>query len=73
SLTILEYGQETINPILIEKIGKSWIELLCECLEDRIGKDGGIRDERHKRGLKAWYKVGEPMIYDYYGKKYPYI
>lgn len=78
SLTLLEYGQETINPVLNVALGRpsdhnSWIEFLCQCLEDRIGKDGGIRDERHKRGLKAWYEVGEPMIYDYDGTKFPYI
>lgn len=78
ALTLLEFGEDVINPVLNEKLGRpsnhnSWIELLTKCLEDRIGKDGGIRDERYKRGLKPWYQVGEPMIYDYDGSKYPYI
>lgn len=78
SLTLLEYGADVINPLLNEKLGRtldynSWIELLIDCLEDRIGRDGGIRDERRKRGLSAWFKKGEPLIYDYDGAKYPYI
>lgn len=73
-----ELGCDYLNPILNTINNRpaefnSFLELLLECLEDRMHK-GGIsiaHKYRVKLGRGAWSKTN--LTYDYDAEKYPYI
>lgn len=73
-----ELGCDYLNPILNTINSRpaefnSFLELLLECLEDRMHK-GGIsiaHKYRAKLGRGSWSKTD--LTYDYDAEKYPYI
>lgn len=65
----LEYGEQNINPILNQKLGRepnhpTFIKLVEFSISNYIERNSGVNWERIKRGLPR-YKYGEQLIYDY--------